>query len=128
MDFDRDEAAAIKAELQRWHDEARSLINDASDKSRLSATSIDSLKSRLVALKAEIKEAAKHETLSRRKAEKTDLERCYFGPAVRSTSANFRMRTDTSPSSELWSRGLFEVETELSYKLYGIEKLLNEHP
>ncbi|MBP5118893.1 hypothetical protein HUS85_23900 [Pseudomonas protegens] len=127
MDFDRNEAAAIRAELQRWHDEARSLINNASDKSRLSATSIESLKSRLVTLKAEIKEAAKHETISRRKAEKTDLERCYFGPAVRSTSANFRMRTDTSPCSELWSRGLFEVEMELSYKLHGIEKLLSDH-
>ncbi|NNJ15554.1 hypothetical protein CSV86_014655 [Pseudomonas putida CSV86] len=127
MDFDRDEAVAIKAELQRWHDEARSLINDASDKSRLSGTSIDSLKSRFVTLKAEIKEAAKHETLSRRKAEKTDLERCYFGPAVRSTSANFRMRTDTSPHSELWSRGLFEVEMELLYKLHSIEKLLSDH-
>jgi len=48
MDIDRHEATAIRDELQRWHDEARSLINDASDKSRLSATSIDSLKSRLV--------------------------------------------------------------------------------
>ncbi|OOW06654.1 hypothetical protein MF6396_03125 [Pseudomonas sp. MF6396] len=126
MDIDRHEAAAIRDELQRWHDEARSLISDASDKSRLSASSIEHLKSRLVTLKAEIKEAAKHETLSRRKAERTDLERCYFGPAVRSTSANFHMRTDTNPRSELWSRGLFEVEMELSYKLHGIEKLLND--
>lgn len=120
METDQDEAQAIAAELQRWYDEARSLIDDAADKSRLSASSIDTLKSRLAKLKAEIKEAAKHETLSRRKTEKTDLEQFFFGPAVRSTSANFRMRTDTSPKSETWSRGLYEVELELSYALHGL--------
>ncbi|MCM5669166.1 hypothetical protein NDR77_24715, partial [Pseudomonas aeruginosa] len=93
MDIDHQEARAIADELRRWHDEARSLIDDAADKSRLSPTGIDSLKTRLSILKNEIKEAAKHETLSRRKTAKTELEQCFFGPAVRSTSANFRLRT-----------------------------------
>lgn len=121
MEFDRNEALAIITELQRWHDEARSLVDDASDKSRLSSNSVDLLKIRLTKLKDEIKDAAKHETLSRRKAPKTDLEQFFFGPAVRSTSANFRMRTDTSPNSEKWNQGLHEVEHELSYALHNIQ-------
>ncbi|MFU5113276.1 hypothetical protein ACUDPR_17065 [Pseudomonas aeruginosa] len=127
MEIDHQEARAIADELRRWHDEARSLIDDAADKSRLSSTAIDSLKARLSILKNEIKEAAKHETLSRRKTAKTELEQCFFGPAVRSTSANFRLRTDTSPKSELWARGLHEVEFELSYSIHGLERFVAEN-
>lgn len=125
MGFDRNEALTIIAVLQRWHDEARSLVDDASGKSRLSSSSADLLKARLAKLKDEIKEAAKHETLSRKKAPKTDLEQFFFGPAVRSTSANFRMRIDTSPHSEKWNQGLREVEHELSYALHSIQGSLN---
>jgi len=121
MEFNHEEAKAIVAELQRWHDEALSLINDAADKSRLSSNSLDLLKVRLTALKDEIKTAAKHETLSGRKTPRTELEQCFFGPAVRSTAANFRMRTDTSPHSHSWARGLHEVESELSYVLHRLE-------
>ncbi|MHB2048875.1 hypothetical protein [Pseudomonas sp. VEM90] len=127
MEIDLQESMAISAELQRWHDEARSLIDDAADKSRLSPTSIDSLKIRLSNLKNEIKEAAKHETLSGRKTAKTELERCFFAPAVRSTAANFRLRTDTSPKSELWARGLGEVEFELSYAIDGLKRFVAEN-
>ena len=124
MDIDHQEAQAISAKLKRWHDEARSLVDEAADKSRLSPASIDSLKNRLTNLKNEIKEAAKHETLSGRKTTKTELEQCFFGPAVSSTSANFRMRTDTSPMSKLWARGLNEVELELSYALDGLQRFV----
>ncbi|CAI8817288.1 PH domain-containing protein [Pseudomonas chlororaphis] len=127
MELDRNEALAIISELKRWHDEARSLIDDAADKSRLSSNSIDLLKARLTKLKGEIKDAAKYETLSHRKAPKTDLEQFFFGPAVRSTSANFRMRTDTSPHSQSWVRGLYEVELELSYALHNLETYLKEN-
>lgn len=127
MEIDHQEARAIATELQRWHDEARSLVDDAADKSRLSPTGIESLKIRLTTLKHEIKEAAKHETLSRTRTTKTELEQFFFGPAVRSTSANFRLRTDTSPKSELWARGLNEVEFELSYALDGLQRFVAEH-
>ncbi|WP_422419165.1 hypothetical protein [Pseudomonas sp. GZD-222] len=127
MEHDQNEALAILAELKRWHGEARSLVDDAADKSRLSPNSIDLLKSRLATLKTEIKDAVKHETLSRRNVAKTELEQCFFGPAVRSTLANFRMRTDTSPHSELWVRGLSEVEFELSYAIHGLEKFLSSN-
>lgn len=126
MELNKQEAQAIIAELKRWHDEAWSLIKDASDKSRLSSNSIDLLKARLATLKEDIKGAAKHETLSRRKTSKTELEQCFFGPAVRSTSANFRIRTDTSPHSLLWARGLHEVESELSYVIHRLEALVSE--
>lgn len=36
MDIDHQEARAITAELQRWRDEARSLVDEAAEKSRLS--------------------------------------------------------------------------------------------
>ncbi|ULT73014.1 hypothetical protein [Pseudomonas sp. BC42] len=127
MEIDLLEAAAVEAELQRWHDEARSLADEAFDKSRLSPTSIDSMKRRLSDLKNEIKEAAKHETLSRRKIAKTELEQCFFGPAVRSTSANFRLRADTNPKSDLWARGLHEVEFELSYAIDGLQRFVAEN-
>ncbi|MFJ4349626.1 hypothetical protein ACIPZ5_01855 [Pseudomonas sp. NPDC089428] len=128
MDIDHQEAQAIAAKLQRWHDEARSLVDEASDKSRLSPSSINSLRSRLATLKHEIKESAKYETLSGRKTAKTELEQYFFGPAVRSTSANFRLRTDTNPKSELWARGLNEVKFELSYTLDGLQRFVAENP
>jgi uncharacterized protein YdcH (DUF465 family) len=127
MELDHCEALAIITELQRWHDEAQSLIKDAADKSRLSSHSVDLLKIRLTKLKDEIKEAVKHETLSGRKTTKTELEQCFFAPAVRSTAANFRMRTDTNPKSGLWAQGLGEVEFELSYAIDGLQRFINEN-
>jgi len=127
MDINHQEAQTIAAELQRWHDEARSLVDEAAAKSRLSPSGIDSLKSRLTTLKHEIKEAAKYETLSRRNTTKTELEQCFFGPAVRSTAANFRLRTDTSPKSNLWNRGLYEVELELSYALDNVQRFIADN-
>ena len=128
MALDKAEAHTIIAELRRMHDEVRSLISDAADKAQLSAGGPDALKDRLVILKQDIKDAAKHETLSRRKAPKTELEQAFFGPAVRSTSANFRMRTDTSPKSPAWAKGLYEVELELSYYLHNIEAYVEKNP
>lgn len=127
MEFNHEEAEALIAELKRWYLEAMSLINDAADKSRLSSHSLDLLKARLTALKHEIKAAAKYETLSGRNTPRTDLEQCFFSPAVRSTSANFRIRTDTSPHSHAWARGLHEVESELSYALHKLEAFVAEN-
>lgn len=126
MDADLNEAQAIIAELQRWHDEAQNLVSDAVNKSELSPNNKDLLKARLSKLKGEIKDAAKYETLSRRKRPNTDLEQFFFGPAVRSTSANFRMRTDTNPNSAAWAQGLHEVEFELSYTLHNLHAYLEE--
>lgn len=127
MEVDVIEAQAIIAEIQRWHDEAKSLVSDAADKSKLSPDNKDLLKARLSKLKGEIKDAAKYETLSRRKRPITDLEQFFFGPAVRSTSANFRMRTDTNPNSAAWAQGLHEVEFELSYTLHNLQAYLEEN-
>lgn len=102
------------------HGEAQSLIEAAHGDPSV-------LKERLATLKHDIKEAAKNETLSRRKANKTELEQAFFGPAMRATSANFRIRTDTSPQSSAWARGLREVEHELSYFLHSIESFLAKH-
>ena len=127
MEVDASEAQAIIAEIQRWHDEAQSLVSDAADKSKPSQNNKDLLKDRLSKLKGEIKDAAKYETLSRRKRPTTDLEKFFFGPAVRSTSANFRMRTDTNPNSAAWAQGLHEVEFELSYALHNLHAYLEEN-
>ncbi|MCU1752162.1 hypothetical protein [Pseudomonas sp. 6D_7.1_Bac1] len=127
MELDQEEAQAIIAELKRMHDDIRSLISDADDKSRLTVNSTASLKERLTTIKQDIKDAAKNETLSRRKASKTELEQAFFGPAVRGASSNFRMRTDTSPVSSAWARGLHEVESELSYFLYSLEAHLKKN-
>ena len=124
MKVDLNEAQAIIAEIQMWHDEAQSLVFDAADKSKLSPNNIELLKTRLSKLKGEIKDAAKYETLSRRKIPNTDLEQFFFGPAVRSTSANFRIRTDTNPNSAAWAQGLHEVEFELSYTLHNLRAYL----
>lgn len=119
MSIDQHEALAMIAELQRMHDEVRSLLDGSDGQS-------DILKRRLTALKQDIKEAAKYETISRKKIPKTELEQAFFGPAIRSTSANFRMRTDTNPGSPAWARGLYEVELELSYHLHGLESYLSK--
>lgn len=126
MDIDKQEAQAIIAELTRMHDEAMSLLNEGRSVVDAYSDKAVSLKSRLAALKLDIKDAAKHETLLRRNTTKTQLEQNFFGPAVRSTAANFRMRSDTSPASRNWSRGLHEVESELSYVIYNLTKLINK--
>lgn len=123
MSFNKEEAVAIAAELQKLHDEARSLIADAASGRHHS----DELHARVVTLKAAIKEGAKYETLSRRREPKTDLEQCFFGPAMRSASSNFRMKTNTNPKGSAWAAGLHEVEFEISYYLHNLNEYIKEN-
>lgn len=111
------EAALVLAQLKQWRDEAIALIEDG-----LGGGDPASLQSRLAKLKDEIRAAAKHETLSGKKQERSEIEQWYFGPCVRSAIANFRMRTDTSPRSPAWSKGLAEVEFELHYVIDQMER------
>ncbi|MDR6234033.1 hypothetical protein [Pseudomonas oryzihabitans] len=112
------EAAMVLAQLKRWRDEAIALMEEAPK-----GGNIESLQGRLARLKDEIRAAAKHETLSGKKQDRSEIEQSFFGPCVRSTIANFRIRTDTSPKSPAWSKGLAEVEFELHYVIDRMERV-----
>lgn len=111
------EAELVIARLKQWRDETIALMEASGGGADAAA-----LQGRLAALKEEIRIAAKHETLSGKKQERSEIEQSYFGPCVRSTIANFRMRTDTSPKTPAWSRGLAEVEFELNYVIDRMER------
>lgn len=117
MNSQAEETALVLAQLKRWRDEATSLAEEGHK-----GGDAESLQSRLAVLKEEIRAAAKHETLSGKKQEKSEIEQYYFGPCVRSTIANFRIRTDTSPKSPAWAKGLAAVELELDYVIDRMER------
>ncbi|AZG10818.1 hypothetical protein EGT29_24645 [Pigmentiphaga sp. H8] len=119
------EALAIERALQAFHDELES-IADTSARPGITRDDATSLQERLRLTKGAIKQAAKHGTLSGSRQEPTELERCFYGPAIRSASASFRLRVDANPKSSEWQRGIDDVQSELSYALHGLRKLIQE--
>lgn len=75
---------------------------------------------RLVDVKASLKAAAKTGVLDSRTRSQTELERCFFGPAVQHASAHFRLRTDSPPAK--WTSGLYDPIGDISYYLHALRK------
>lgn len=116
---DEREATLILEALGQWHAELNA-IGEAGNRLRsLRSPEVDDWRHRLIQVKADIKDAAKTSTLDGRKRAPTELERCYYSPAVRHASANFRMRTDAPPSK--WSSGVFEPASDLSYWMHRLK-------
>lgn len=114
-----EEVDRILATLRIWHEEICAL-RDAGDRLRdTRSAEVDAHFERLRAIKKELRDAAKHETIDGTKRPKTELEQWSYGPAVRQAAANFRMRTDAPPSK--WRSGLADPECDLSHAIYGLE-------
>lgn len=122
-----EEARAIADDLRRMHDEVDSLMNETGDRRGFTDAEVESLQKRLKAIKGEIKEVAKHGTLSRRKSALTDLERCFFAPAVQRASASFRLIVNADPRKVSWVSGLYDVADDLSYYLNNLENYISEN-
>ncbi|WP_036992224.1 hypothetical protein [Metapseudomonas furukawaii] len=122
-----EEAQAIAGELHRMHDEVDSLMKETGDRRSFTDAEVESLQKRLKAIKGEIKAAAKHGTLSRKKFALTDLERCFFAPAVQRASASFRLTINANPRKVSWVSGLYDVADDLSYYLNNLETYLSEN-
>lgn len=122
--INRDEANVILDILQRFHEELEA-ISDAGDRLKQSRSpEVDEYRRRLVNVKGELKTAAKSGTLDGAKRPQTELERCFYGPAVQHAAAHFRLRTDAPPS--MWLSGLYDPAGDVSYYRYGLQKLVDE--
>lgn len=119
------DAQRVLSELLRLEAELDDL-SDESDPRTLKRSAVPALKERLAAIKADIKLAAKYETVSRTKSEKTDFEQSFFGPAVRSASANFRMPINANPFTQSWVSGLNDSRGDISHFRFGLEKHIKE--
>lgn len=115
------EARKMADEIRRLHDQLEALMREGGAGKSFSSTEIASLQSRLKSIKEEIKTAAKHGTMCRRKQEQTRLEEMYFGPGLRSASANFRLAVNANPTSDKWGRELYDPVGDLSYTLHSLE-------
>ncbi len=122
--IDLAEAGLILETLQRLHDEL-DVLSDAGDKLKHShSPEIEGFRQRLERVKAEIKAAAKHATLDGRRRPQSELERCFYGPAVQHASAHFSLRTNAPPSK--WLSGLYDPKDDISYYMFGLRKLVGE--
>jgi DNA repair exonuclease SbcCD nuclease subunit len=126
MEVDKIEAQAIISELSRLHKEAKSLIDEGDAVREANSSAALELKARLSSFKQEIKEAARHGTLSRQKTAQTELEQCFFAPAVQAASANLKLSSSTAPTSPTWSTSLYDVELEFSHYVDNLTEALKE--
>ncbi|EMB2851992.1 hypothetical protein [Pseudomonas aeruginosa] len=124
--IDLQEASEMLAELERMHSEIEFLMSAGENVKYASPSDVAALQERLKAIKADIQSAAKYETLARRKQTKTELEQAFFGPAVRSASANFRLPSNSNPRSPNWISGLYEVSVDLSYYAHGLRAHIDD--
>lgn len=115
------EARKMADEIRRLHDQLEALMREGGVGKSLSPNETASLQSRLKSIKEEIKTAAKHGTMSRRKQAQTRLEEMYFGPGLRSASANFRLAVNANPTSDKWVRELYDPAGDLSFTLHNLE-------
>ncbi|WP_458372235.1 hypothetical protein [Pseudomonas lactis] len=115
------EARTMADEIRRLYEHLDVLMREAGGRKSFSPDEIASLQSRLKSIKEEIKTAAKHGTMSRRKQAQTRLEEMYFGPGLRAASANFRLAVNANPASDKWVRELYDPAGDLSYTLHNLE-------
>ena len=118
------DAELVLSTLSRLHDELEDLMRISDGWRTLSRDDMPELRERLTAVKAELKALAKNETVDGRRRPPTHLERAFFGPAVRSASANFHMRVDAPPSK--WISGIYNSSTDLSYYIYQLKDYLQK--
>lgn len=123
-EYDADEAGRLLTELNRMLAELEALRSVSVGLRGARPYQIDDYLERVRAIKADIKEAARHGTLDRKRREKTRLEQVFFDPAVRHASANFRMRANAAPSN--WQSGLGDPAFELSYCIDNLERYVAE--
>lgn len=120
---DLSEANLVLDVLRRFHEELEA-ISDAGERLKQSRSpEVDEYR-RLVHVTSEIKNAAKRGTLDGVKRSQTELERCFYGPAVQQASANFTLRTDAPPSK--WLSGLYDPADDISYYMHALQKLIHE--
>ncbi|MGE8690049.1 MAG: hypothetical protein ACN6PJ_23080 [Achromobacter sp.] len=124
---DQSDANEILKAFDRFEAEFDALSNDANPHT-LATSDVPQLQKRLAALKTAIKEAAKFGTLSGTKRDQTELERCFYDPAVRSAAANFRLPTNSNPLTKNWASELYDSRSDISYYRFGLAKLLNQEP
>lgn len=122
--IDLDEANLILGILHLFHEELET-ISHAGDRLKQSRSlEVDDYRRRLVNVKGALKDAAKSGTLDGVKRPQTELERCFYGPAVQHAAAHFRLRTDAPPN--MWLSGLYDPAGDVSYYTHGLQKLVDE--
>lgn len=118
------EANLILEVLSRYHQELETISTAGNRLTSSGSAGVDEYRRRLVCVKAEVKSAAKHGTVDGISRPQTELERCFYGPAVQHASSHFSLRTDAPPAK--WLGGLYDPADDISYYIHGLQKLLEE--
>ena len=101
-------------------------LSIAADHGAFSRHDVPQLQERLASLKSFLKNAAKFGNLSATKRDQTEIERCFYDPAVRSAAAHFRLPTNSNPLTKNWASELYDSRSDISYYRHGLEKLISE--
>lgn len=115
-----EDAEVVITELRRLYTELREIMVAGDRLKGTTSWEVSEYQVRIKTVKAQLKDYAKTETLNLRRKTQTDAERFFFGPAVRSASSHFRMRTDAAPTK--WVSGLSEASSDLGYFIHKFER------
>ncbi len=121
MDIPSDVRSVVSA-LADFERRLESLIDEISEKRYFSPPERERLREIITPLKADIKAAAKRMKVNDDRLPQTDIERCYFEPALRSASANFTVATNSNPITSNWVGCLYGVKIDISHPLFNLKE------
>ena len=111
---DTDEQLVLD-KMNHFESRCENLMSLLAEKRRLSPGEREHAGSLYRALKDDLKEAAKCGTVSSKRQEPTEAERCFYRPAVQRAALALRPPTNSHPVQSNWFSAVHEAQMEFSY-------------
>ncbi|MDI1340001.1 hypothetical protein [Polaromonas sp.] len=105
----------VEAKMNHFESRCEDLMSLLAEKRRFSPGERDHAESLYRALKDDLKEAAKCGTVSGKRQEPTEAERCFYQPAVQRAALALRPATNSHPVQSNWFSAVHEAQMEFSY-------------
>ena len=121
--FDPAEVRSVAAALREFERRCVAILELLGEKHSLSQSERQEATRLYTLLKSDLKDAAKHGTLSGRREARSRVEECFFDPAVRRAHIDLRPATNSHPVSSRWFAAVFEARSEFSYWLHNMAGL-----
>lgn len=121
--FDPSDLSVVAGALRSYEQRCEEILTLLDDKRSLFPTEREEARRLYESLKNDLKAAAKHGMLSKRRERQSRTEECFYEPAVRQAAIALRPATNTNPLTSGWFHAVSDAESELSYWLHSIDGL-----
>jgi hypothetical protein len=121
MTSEEQHAREVITKMRRFSTEANELMKLHDGKTRFNRMEKDELQQRFKSLKEELKRHAKTGTVDGEKRPRSEIERCYFEPAMSTATANITVSVSADPENPAWFSCIYGIHGDVEHLLSQLE-------